>query len=147
MPLLRSHQNAWRFAEIEPEARDIRQIPIWRTLAWRNVTGDGWYAKLDSDVLALYRNVGALYLQHAGTTLVVDEHLSSELLKDVQSNVLRVFKDGSLVYEIRYKRPNPWPPLERDLTAGVDDEQMDFGLFVHRVITDPARRGRIATFT
>jgi hypothetical protein len=146
MPLLRLHQNAWRFAELQPEARDIRQIPIWRTLGWRNVVGDGWYAKLDSDVLALYRNAGTLGLQHAGTTLLVDEYVSSELLTDAQSSVLRIFKDEELIYEIRYKRRKPWPPLERDLTPGVDDEQTDFGLFVHHVIQDPPRQGRIAMF-
>jgi hypothetical protein len=145
MPLLRSHGNAWRFAEFASEPRGLHQIPIWRTLTWRGVSGDGWYAKLGTELLALYRDGGGLYLWYDGTTLLVDEHVYSELLTDGKSKTFRAFRDGSQVFEIRYEPRKPWPPLDRDLTAGVDDEQIDFGLFVHRIIQDPARRRRIAT--
>lgn len=143
MPILRSHANAWRFVHLDIQSRSIRPVPIWRTLRWRNVAGDGWYGTLGDVTLALYRSGGRLYLQIGDEVLPLDDHVTTELVHDGEFKTLRVFTNGRPVSEIRYAAPRPWPPLSRDFSAGVEEEQVDFGLFLHHIIRDPERRARL----
>lgn len=144
MLILRSFNNAWRFAELRPTTRSVHYIPWWRTLLWRDIQGDGWYSKLGEYSVFLYRDAGDLFLQVETDVLLLDDNVTAELRYEDAKCTLRIFRFGELLFTVCYQRPEPWPPLSRDLTAGVEEELVDFGLFIRNVINNPERRQQLA---
>lgn len=92
----------------------------------------------------------ALFTDHADLWLLVGEHRfvvtpeTMSVLADADdTRTLRVSGRNGSVAEVSYRRPTPWPPPGDDPTPFVEEEQFDFGLFVHNVIGDAARQERL----
>lgn len=145
MTLLRSHRSVWRLAELDNRTGEIRPVALWRSLAWKSRPADGWYGDLGDKRLAVYRADGNLWLRIDDRALPFSR-LKLDLAQTGTLTAFRVWSDGHLVAEIEYKSGKPWPPLERDTTANVEEEQFDFGLFLLNIGNDPARQARLLAY-
>ena len=140
---LRSFDTVWRFARLDTEAGRFYKLPLWKTILWRNRPADGWYKLYDGVFAALYSEEGSrLYFRFNGASICVDGETFASLSQSEKRNQLIVTR-GTQRVQVDYRRPEPWPPIAQDPTAFVDEEQIDFGLFVYRIVQDPARRQRI----
>jgi hypothetical protein len=139
---LRSFDTVWRFARLDTQAGRFYQLPLWRTILWRNKPADGWYKLYDGAIAALYSEGNGLYFWFNGAVLRLDDETSASLRHWEKLHRL-ILTRGTQRVQIDYRRPEPWPPISHDPTAFVDEEQIDFGLFVYRIVQDPGRRQRI----
>jgi hypothetical protein len=144
MLILRSHASAWRFAEFNPATGHIRRIPVWKFLRFRRRQTDGWFSDIGGTFVALFRAAGQLSLAVGGDVIPFDDEVRIEHKKARTENELVISRGPMFRRSIRYSSPHPWPPLDRDLTPNVEEEQYDFGLFVHNVYHDASRRIRLA---
>jgi hypothetical protein len=142
MKTLRSFDSVWQFARLDTETGDSARLPIWRTIFWRNVHTHGWYKTFNGVIAALYVDEGELYFWFGGDVIRIDDETSA-ILHRVDNAHRLVLSRGSDRVQMNYMPPRPWPPIDRDPTAFVDEEQIDFGLFAYCVVRDPQRRRRI----
>lgn len=140
--VLSSFANAWRFARFDPETGAFSRIPLALTLLRRPGTTAGWYVRSGRELAALFVVSGRLYFRHGKTAVEITEHSRAVLERRGRKGWLEISSGGEhVVFE--YRLPRLWPPLSEDPTPFVQEEDFDFGLFVHNVVKDPARGRRI----
>jgi hypothetical protein len=89
----------------------------------------------------LYRLADTLYLEIDGQQLPLDKHIV-EVRPVNGRHLLRMLSDGRVVTELTYDLPQLNPPLSLDPTAFVEEEDFDFGLFLHNISHDLSRQMR-----
>lgn len=140
--LLRSHDKYTEFAELDSRSGIVR----WFTMAVPKVASkriDGHVARLGGSVLCLYRDPdGMLHFRLDDHDLVLDHATVIDLERAEQNNLVIRRADGVLL-TWRYPPPALDPPLDEDPTPFVEEEDFDFGLFLHNVTHDDVRRQTI----
>ena len=140
---LQSHQSFDTVAEYDPSTRTF-------TTFSRNVepsrvpTGQlsGVFDHLGERRVLLYRLDGVLYLEIDDDRIPMEGHVV-EVYAANEDRVLRVFGNSTVVFELTYSSPHLDPPLSDDLTAFVEEEDFDFGLFLANVSRDQERQSRM----
>lgn len=102
----------------------------------------GAFDHLGGKRVLLYRLADNLCLEIDGQKLSLDKHVV-EVRSVNGRHLLRVLSDGRIVTELTYDPPQLSPPLSLDPTAFVEEEDFDFGLFLHNVSHDPSRQMRM----
>lgn len=144
MRLLRSHETAWRSAELDEATNTIRVLPVWEGLLRRSDPTKGWYSRLGGSILAVYPTDGELLFHIDGETVPFDDRLAIQLMREEGHTTLTVRRDGRNLSNVQYRTPRVLTATNRDLTAGIEPEQFDFGLFLQNLSLDPERRRRLA---
>lgn len=141
MLLLRSHASAWRYAQVEPDANTIRILPLWKGIHLRRKKTVGWYEHLGGSLVAIYCLKGALQLSVNGKTVAFDERIEVQVTRVGSQQSVRVAREGNSLFESSY--PYRRSVSDADMTAGVEEEHFDFGLFLQNLARDPSRRLRL----
>jgi hypothetical protein len=104
----------------------------------------GFAAILDGYLVALYRHEGQLHVRINRQDLLLDETTTATLNR-AQTHHLMIENRAGQSLNWEYTPPRIDPPLEDDLSACVEEEDFDFGIFVYNIINQPGRRNRIAS--
>jgi hypothetical protein len=140
--LLQSNRSFDTLAEYDPMTGHFETIS--RRAEPNRVAGQlcGAFDHLGGKRVLLYRLGDILYLEIDGQQLPLDKHVVEVRSVDGR-HLLRVLSDGRVVTEWTYDPPQLNPPLSLDPTAFVEEEDYDFGLFLHNVSHDPSRQMRM----
>lgn len=146
MLLLRSHQRFNEVAEFDPDEGklSIRAKENTAEGVGRRISGS--YARLSKNTLLLYKLNGELYLKvDAQQPLRITDDITAQIENhDGRKGLLILRDEGSLLLTVWYQPPVIDPPLEQDYVSSfVEEEDFDFGLFVHNVINSSRRRKEI----
>lgn len=142
--LLRSFGTAWSFFNLDPISMRIRKVPTWRALLRRTgMVPRGWFGSLGGTPVALFWRGDGLNVLVGDKVFPIHEKMTARLSKQGDNHVLTMDVGSRGEVTVSYRRPKPWPPLEGDLTAGIEEEQHDYGLFLRNVIEDRDRQRRM----
>lgn len=86
---------------------------------------------------------GVLYFRMEGQEFKLTEDVASTLVKENDLHVFQLLRNGNLLVNFKYPSMRPQIPRELDPTPFVEDEDFDFFLFVHNVLTQTGRRQRV----
>jgi len=113
--------------------------------AARDAAKTGFFASIDDKMVSLFRHDDQLYLQHDTELYPIESSVSAswELSKGADGKRTAVFvlqKGGSVLLKMEYPPFQQREPIAGDDTAGVDEEDYDFMIFVTAVLSDDKRR-------
>jgi len=120
----------------------LHRKPLWAFLPHQRHSWSGWYKSLGGKFCALYVNANELCFWCDGKHLVLNDEVKTTLQESGSERMLDLESRGTRI-NLSYRRPTPWPELQDDPTAFVEEEQFDFGLFVFRAATDERKRSLI----
>ncbi|MEV0643827.1 hypothetical protein AB0I28_01050 [Phytomonospora sp. NPDC050363] len=136
--IVQSHDTWGETAEFDPRTGELRGVTSYATATERDRAGvafDGLYTRKIGRLTLLYREGGGLVLWLAGRPWPA----TAETVRwSKRLGLATLSVDGGP--GIRYM---PTGRIPFDLTPFVEDEDFDFGLYVHNVLADPARASRI----
>jgi len=158
--IIRSFKRAREFAEFDSDTGSFSAFQKEDAeMEALQAQMQGRYEDLEDKLVVFYRKEGLLHLRVAANDYLLDDNIESQLEKHpadglIQSSPesLRPFlsrlvgahrkfslsNNGTALLFLRYKSPiDSVSPF--DFTMA-DDEDLDFLLFVHNVLSDPERR-------
>ena len=140
--LLQSHRSFDTIGDYDPTTG--RFDTFSRRAEPNRVTGQlsGAFDHIGGKRVLLYRLADSLYLEIDGQRLPLEKHVV-EVRPVNGRRLLRVLSAGRVVAELTYDLPPLDPPLSVDPTAFAEEEDFDFGLFLHNVSHDPSRQMRM----
>jgi hypothetical protein len=104
----------------------------------------GVFEVIDKKRLCLFRWDRTLTMWAQGRIFAItDDVTSSWDLIGVGRAVFRLEKNSKTTFELEFAPFQSRKPIPGDETPFVDEEDYDFLIFVHHVLSDPARRARI----
>lgn len=137
--LLQSHRSFDTAVNYDPTTG--RFDPFSRRAEPNRVAGQlsGVFDHIGGKRVLLYRLGDGLYLEIDGQRLHLETHVV--VVQAVNGcRLLQVLSDGRSVIEMTYDPPLLDPPLSLDPTAFIEEEDFDFGLFLHNVSHDRSRQ-------
>ena len=143
MILLQSNDKYDEIAELEPDTGVLKTYSRRQEAARAVQPVRGHFAHLDGHVMILYRDMEVLHFRVDDADVALTDASRVELQQENGWHRLIVNEATGPLLQLLYKRPNPDPPLESDPTSFVEEEDFDFGVFVHNVVNDSARHTRI----
>jgi hypothetical protein len=102
----------------------------------------GHYSSLGGRFTAFFRCQGDLYLLQE-RLLQISERVSSIIEVADNESQLMLLEGGTVIAEIHAVNAPTVVPISTDPTPFVEEEDFNFLLFVHNVLTSPDRRERI----
>jgi hypothetical protein len=135
-----------QLAELDPNNGTYRLLSRKQYPDLATTPPSGSYSIVDGTMLSLYRRDGVLYFRSADREFKVTDDVVSKLTREDNSRVFLLLKDGNVLVDLRYSPSEPEFPLTIDPTPFIEEEDFDFFLFVHNVLTQPDRRLRIYTY-
>ena len=81
-----------------------------------------------------------LYFRAGDREFKLANDVISTLTRGDNNRVFQLIQDGNSLVIFRYLPPDHEVALEIDPTPFVEEEDFDFLLFVHKVLTEPGRR-------
>lgn len=142
MTMLRSHHTAWRYAHFDAVSGRVKPVPVWRTLVRRPVTS-GWYDQIATYQVVVFCANGGLSLAIDGKIHAFDDSVTVEWRKLGSTRRVAIFAGSVSLLDAEYAPDRLTRNLANDLTAGVEEEHFDFGLFILNLSRDRGRRDRI----
>lgn len=103
----------------------------------------GCFSRINATIVSLYRIGGVLYLRIGDREFELTDDVSSELESKGKNREFRLRRGQDILVTHMYLAPEPEIPRNIDPTPGVEEEHIDFLLFVHNVLTEPGRRYRV----
>jgi hypothetical protein len=103
----------------------------------------GAFSILNDTMLMLYRKDGVLHFRVGDRTIELGDDVTSSVTSENDNRVFQLIKNGSPEICLTYSLPVQEVPLSADPTPFVEEEDFDFLLFVHNVLTNTGRRNRI----
>lgn len=149
MLILQSFERARDFARLDPTTGQLDFFSQTGEERERlQAHGNGQFSSVDGSIVLVYRNQGVLVLRLRDKDYVIDDMTSSRLEKAQGVNkLLKVFgrqnkfelvRKGEPVVSFEYtERRNSRIVFDPTFT---DDEDTDFMLFIHHLLSDPERR-------
>lgn len=130
------------FAELDPQLGLVRWFTLPPDEAGR-IQVQGHVARVGGSVLCLYRiSSGVLRFRLDDYDVLLDEATVIELERG-ETNTIVVKQKESALFSWTYAAPDLNPPLDEDPTPFIEEEDFDFGVFLHNVTHDDDRRRRI----
>ncbi len=103
----------------------------------------GTFSIINEMLVSFYRVHGVLYLRIADQEFELTNDTSSALETDGNYRKFRLLKGKNVLVDLTYLLPELEIPLSIDPTPFVEEENFDFLLFVHNVLSQPGRRDRV----
>jgi len=141
--ILQSNDKFDEVAEIDPLDGSYRFFSKKINPELSGAPISGTYSFVDQTFLALYRKNGTLLLRIGNREFELTSDVSSTLTHEAGYRIFRLFDKQDLIAAFKYFPPVNEIPAELDPTAFLEEEDFDFLLFVHHVLTDKDRRGRV----
>jgi hypothetical protein len=163
--LLQSADNVRDFAELDQHTGKLEYFSKQGAEVERlQAEIDGRYAFVEQTLVALYREDDLFKLRLAEEVYDIDDDVESNLKRTLRYHLVRqvpnhslqvslsrlllahstfeLIRKGTVILTFKYRLPLPVSPIF-DPTPFVQEEDSDFMLFVHNVISDPQRRNTI----
>ncbi|MCX7806595.1 MAG: hypothetical protein N3A38_15630 [Planctomycetota bacterium] len=92
---------------------------------------------------ALFRCQGKLFLRFGDDLLEIADRTVARLEDTPSGRILIVEESGKELFRKTYPKPVIDPPLDGLMTPMGEEEDFDFGLFIHNVLNDKRRKQAI----
>ena len=130
-----------QLAELDPKSGTYRLLSRKEHPELASMSGG--FSIIEGTMLSLYRRDGALYFGAADQEFELTDNVTSTLTQEDTERVFQLIRDGKSLVRFNYRPPAPEVPLNIDPTPFVEEEDFDFLLFVHEVLTRSGRRHRV----
>lgn len=100
---------------------------------------DGFFSDFGTGWLALYKHEERLIFASSGKVFVLDNNTIVNICGSPNQRKLEVVHDGNVIYSTSYLLDDT-ATFHNDPTAFIEDEDLDFGLFVSNVSKNPERK-------
>jgi len=104
----------------------------------------GSFSIVNEMMVSLYRVHGGLYFRVGDQVFQVTDDTTSTLETDGKNRRFRLLERENILVDLTYLTPELEIPLSIDPTPFVEEEDFDFLLFVHNVLTQPGRRNGVS---
>jgi|SRR5687768_8586684 len=104
----------------------------------------GSFSIVNEMMVSLYRVHGGLYFRVGDQVFQVTDDTTSTLETDGKNRRFRLLERENVLVDLTYLTPELEIPLSIDPTPFVEEEDFDFLLFVHNVLTQPGRRNGVS---
>lgn len=142
--ILESKDDFDQLAELDPSnGRTYRFLSRKQHPELTTTPPSGSYSIVNGTMLALYRIDGVLYFRVGDQDSKLTDDVTSRLTREDDNRVFQLIQDGNSRVIFRYVPPVPEVPLSIDPTPFIEEEDFDFLLFVHNVLTESGRRHRV----
>ena len=131
--MLRSPYTFKDLADFNPESGEVSFF----TCDYPVVKQSGWFERLACHFLAVFKYRGQLFLRIDQDTIRLNEVERSEFRRGNGYHYLTVFGAQNRTFRIEYKKPVIDPSWENGIHAFVEEDDFDFGLFLHNLISNP----------
>ncbi|MEK6334071.1 MAG: hypothetical protein AABM67_03920 [Acidobacteriota bacterium] len=132
-----------QLAEFDPNTGTYRLLSRKQHSELATTPPSGGYSIVDGTMLSLYRRDEVLYFRAGDREFRLTDDVISKLTREDNSRVFQLIQDGNSLAVFRYAPPVLDVPMSADPTPFIEEEDFDFLLFVHRVLTDTGRRNRV----
>lgn len=141
--ILQSKDDFDQLAELDPSTGTYRLVSRKEHPELTTIPPAGAYSVVNDTMLSLYRVDGLLYLRVGDQEFELTYDVTSTLTREDNNRVFRLDRDGDSLIVFRYPTSVYEVPLSTDPTAFIEEEDFDFLLFVHKVLTETGRRNRV----
>jgi hypothetical protein len=141
--ILESKDEFDQLAELDPITGSYRLLSRRLHPELKTTPPSGGYSIVNDTMLALYRKDGVLYFRAGELEFKLTDDVSSKLTREGNNRVFQLHQDRNLLVDLRYSLPEPDIPLTIDPSPFIEEEDFDFFLFVHNVLTQTDRRLRV----
>lgn len=141
--ILQSNDRFDEIAQFDPVTGNYQLLSKKANHELVNAPISGSYSIVGQILLALYRKNGDLYVWIDTKAFPISDTVSSALIQEGDQRVFRLLDNERLIATFRYLPSVSEVPMELDPTSFVEEEDFDFVLFIHNVLTDPGRRERV----
>ena len=124
--------------DAEPVRTTKAEHPVDSTYHWLS----GLFEELGGELVLFFRSEGALRLRAGNRSIDVTDAGSRHAAHDGR-RTLTLTNGGEVVLALSYAESELPPYIPPDLVPFTGEEDRDFGLFIHEVLSDPERRDRI----
>ena len=141
--ILQSNDRFDEIAQFDPVTGNYRLLS--KKANRELVTGpiSGGYSLVGQALLALYRKNEDLFVWIDNREFLVSDTVSSALIEEGDQKIFRLLDNERPIATFKYSPPVSEIPRGLDPTPFVEEEDFDFGLFLHNVLTEPGRRKRV----
>ena len=140
--ILQSHASFDQLAALDPSLPSV-QFLSRKHHPELTASIAGSFALINEMMVSLYRIHGVLYFRIADQEFEVTDEISSTLETDGNNRKFRLLNRENVLVDLTYPIPESEIPLSIDPTPFVEQEDFEFLLFVHNVLTEPGRRNRV----
>ncbi len=125
--------------DAEPVRTTRAEHPVDSTFRWLS----GLFEELGGELVLFFRREGILYLRTGNRLIDVTEDVGSRHVARDGRRTLTLLRSGEAVLAISYPESELPPYVPSDVVLFTGEEDRDFGLFVHEVLSNPERRNQI----
>jgi hypothetical protein len=125
--------------DAEPVRTTTTEHPVDSTFRWAS----GLFEELGGELVLFFRSEGVLHLRAGSRSIDLPGYVSSRHAAQDGRRTLTLVSGGEVVLTLSYAESELPPYLPPDLVPFTGEEDRDFGLFIHEVLSDPERRDRI----
>jgi hypothetical protein len=140
--ILQSHTNFDQLAAFDPNFQSVRFLSRKRHQEL-SASIVGSFSIVNDMMVSFYRVHGVLYFRIGDQEFELTDDTRSTLETDGNYRKFQLLKRENVLVDLTYLTPESEIPLSIDPTPFVEEEQFDFLLFVHSVLTEPGRRNRV----
>ena len=141
--ILQSEDKFDQLAELDPSTGTYRFFSRKQHPELTIGSPAGGYSIINGTTLSLYRRDGVLYFRAGDREFELTHDVISTLTQEDNNRVFQLIRDGNALFILRYPPPVHEVALSIDPTPFVEEEDFDFLLFVHKVLTETGRRHRV----
>ncbi len=147
MILLQSMEKYDELIEFDPISGVKRKISKKVQPDYSGRAIQGSFSELGDHLIFLFRIDDNLHLIIDNKEVTLPVYIKVIRFEDISDGTisLKIIDNISnkVVSELKYQKPNIYPPLNLDPTPFIDEEDFDYGLFLSNVLNDINRRNRI----
>ena len=141
--ILQSKDNFDNLAELDHDTGAYRFFSRKEQPELSLTRPSGVFSFLNGTVSSLYRKDDLLYFRVGDRAVELADDVTSVLTQENNNRVFQLIKNGKAEICFTYQPPVNDVPLTADPTPFIEDEDFDFLLFVHNVLTETGRRNRV----
>ena len=139
--ILQCHTIFDQLAELNPSLPSIRFLSL-KDHPELKASIAGTFSIINAMMMSLHRIDGVLYFRSGNQEFEITDDIRSTLETRRKYRKFRLLKGNNLLVDVKYLTPK-FQRLSFDPTPFVEEEDFDFLLFVHNVLTEPGRRSRV----
>jgi adenylate cyclase len=136
---LQSNAKFDEIAKFNPNTMKFNKISKRKLGSSAPAKFDGFYSDSGTGWLALYKHDERLIFASSGKIFVLDNNTIVNVYGSPNQRKLEVVHDGNVIYSSTYLLDDT-ATFHDDPTAFIEDEDLDFGLFVSNVSKNPERK-------
>jgi len=122
-------------ADAEPVRTTRVEHPVDSTFRWLS----GLFEELGGELVLFFRSEGVLHLRAGSRSIDLTGDVSSRHAALDGRRTLTLVEGGEVILTLSYVESELPPYIPSDVVPFTGEEDRDFGLFIHEVLSDPER--------